>query len=39
MTLSTGNKLGHYKIVAQAGAGGMGECTRRATRGSIVPLL
>ena len=25
MTLSSGDKLGHYEIVAQAGAGGMGE--------------
>ena len=25
MTLSTGDKLGHDEIVAQAGAGGMGE--------------
>jgi serine/threonine protein kinase len=25
MTLSMGDKLGHYEIVAQAGAGGMGE--------------
>jgi len=25
MTLSTGDKLGRYEIVAQSGAGGMGE--------------
>src|SRR4029434_9837829 len=32
MTLSSGDKLGHYEIVAQAGAGGMGEREARDTR-------
>jgi hypothetical protein len=39
MTLSTGDELGHYEIAAQAGAGGMGEVLRRATRGSIIRRL
>jgi len=28
MTLSVGDKLGHYEIVAHAGAGGMGEVNK-----------
>jgi len=32
--LTAGTTLGLYEIVAPIGAGGMGEVTRRATRGS-----
>jgi hypothetical protein len=39
MTLSKGDRLGHYEIVAPAGAVGMARCTRRVTHDSIIGLL
>ena len=39
MTLSKGDKLGHYEIVAPAGAGGMGEVYKARDTGSNAPSL
>jgi len=38
MTLSSGSRLGPYEVLAPLGAGGMGECTGRGTRGLREPV-